>query len=46
MVDLEDDQFEVTAIHVRNKDTGSSGVIPAQAEVRPQSDDQVKKVCL
>ena len=52
VVDLEDDQFEVTAIHVRNKDTGSSGVIPAQAgvqvaaEVRPLSDDQVKKVLL
>jgi hypothetical protein len=42
----------VTAIHVRNKDTGSSGVIPAEAGVRvtatvqPQSGDQVKKVLL
>lgn len=34
VVDLEDDQFEVTAIHVRNKDTGSLGVIPAQAGVQ------------
>ena len=52
VVDLEDDQFEVTAIHVRNKDSGNSDVIPAQAgvqvaaEVQPRSDDQVKKVLL
>ena len=53
MTELTHDQFEVTAIHFRNKDTGNSGIIPADArvrfaadsEVQPQlPDDHVKKV--
>ena len=36
VVDLEDDQFEVTAIHVRNKDTGSSSVIQPKLEYKSQ----------
>ena len=44
-MDVKSDQFEVTAIHVRNKDTGSLGIISADArvqvtaEIQPQSDD-------
>ena len=47
-MDLKDDQFEGTAIHVQNKDTGSSCIISADtgvrvtSEVQPQSDDHVK----
>ena len=45
-------QFEVTAIHVWNKDTGRSGILPADAgvqvtaEMEPQSDDHIKKALL
>ena len=51
-MDLKDDQFQVTAIHVRNKDTGNSGIVSTDAgvcvtsEVQPQPDDHVKKVLL
>ena len=51
-MDVRDDQFEVTAIHIRNKDTGSLEIIPADTgvpvtpEVQLQSDDHVKKVLL
>ena len=52
VMDLRDDQLEVTAVHIRNKDTGSSAVIPADAgvqvtaEVPQQSTDHLKKVLL
>ena len=47
--DITDSQFEVTAVHVRNKDTGSSEIISTNAELPvakvsaiPQSEDHVK----
>ena len=50
-LDLNDSQFEVTAVHVRNKDTGSSEIVPTNAGMQmiaeaPQSESDLRKVLL
>lgn len=52
LIGVKSDQNEATAIHVRNRDTGSLGLISADArvqvttEIQPRSDDHIKKVLL
>jgi hypothetical protein len=50
VLDFSDSQFEVTAVHVRNKDTGCSDIVSAtevtQVNADPQQSTDLKKVLL
>ena len=51
VLDVSDNQFEVTAVHVRNKDTGNTEIVSTnatgiQVAEAPQSDNDVRKVLL